>query len=254
MENTMNNIKTTTLPETAAGSKSSAVTGCVAARKEVVGDCILYHGDCLEILNSLSGVDAVITDPPYGVELGKTSGTGGKHGLKIEAYSDYQDTYENYMNTVVPAIQRSVEKFGRAGVFIGPHIHEMPKFDALGGVYCSAATGRHQWGFKNFLPVLLYGTYPDLNKGAKIPTVLASNAIAEKNGHPCPKPREWMVWLVSLVTRPSETVLDPFMGSGTTGIACIKMGRKFIGIEKDAKYFEIALSRIKKESAQGRLF
>jgi hypothetical protein len=164
------------------------------------------------------------------------------------------DIYENYMKIIVPVISFCVDTFKQVGMFIGPHIHEMPKFDALGGVYCSAATGRHKWGFKNFLPVLLYGTYPDLNKGAKVPTVLASNALSEKNGHPCPKPIEWMVWLVSLVTRTGETVLDPFMGSGTTGIACIRTGRKFIGIEKDAKYFEIAKERIKKELRQGRLF
>jgi DNA modification methylase len=131
---------------------------------------------------------------------------------------------------------------GRAAVFIGPHIHELPKFDALGGVYCSAATGRHQWGFKNFLPVLLYGTYPDLHKGAQYPTVIASNETAEKNGHPVPKPVGWMRWLVALTTRRGETVLDPFMGSGTTGVAAVQQGRQFVGIEREPSILRLPAS------------
>jgi len=154
----------------------------------------------------------------------------------------------------VPAIKLALKLSARAAVFIGPHIHELPKFDALGGVYCSAATGRHQWGFKNFLPVLFYGTYPDLHKGAHYPTVIASNETAEKNGHPVPKPVGWMRWLVALTTRRAETVIDPFMGSGTTGIAAIEQGRKFTGIERERKYFDIACERISRAQAQGRMF
>jgi DNA modification methylase len=130
----------------------------------------------------------------------------------------------------------------------------MPKFDALGGVYCSAATGRHQWGFKNFLPVLFYGAYPDLHKGAHFPTVIASNETADKNGHPVPKPLGWMSWLVNLTTRQGETAVDPFMGSGTTGVACVQLGRKFIGIEREPKYFDIACKRIEQAVSQGQLF
>lgn len=72
--------------------------------------------------------------------------------------------------------------------------------------------------------------------------------------HICAKPVGLMAKIVNRFSCVGATVLDPFMGSGTTGIACIKTGRKFIGIEKDATHFENALNRIKKESAQGRLF
>ena len=199
-------------------------------------------------------IDAVITDPPYGVELGSTKGAGGAHGLNLQSYTGYSDTYENYVQQIVPALTVAINIASRSAVFIGPHIHELPKFDALGGVYCSAATGRHQWGFKNFLPVLFYGTYPDLHKGAQYPTVIASNETAEKNGHPVPKPVGWMQWLVSLVTRRAEVVLDPFMGSGTTGVACSQLGREFIGIERERKYFDIACERIARAQAQGQMF
>lgn len=219
-----------------------------------IGDCRLILGDCRDVLPLLPKVDAIISDPPYGVELGSTKGSGGAHGLQLQAYESYVDTYENYVNEIVPALKLAISMSDRAAIFIGQHIHEMPKFDALGGVYCSAATGRHQWGFKNFLPVLLYGTYPDLQNGAKYPTVIASNETAEKNGHPVPKPVGWMKWLVQLSTRHNETVLDPFMGSGTTGVACVNLGRKFIGIERERKYFDIAVERIKQAYAQPRLF
>ena len=223
-------------------------------RVETIGDATLYLGDCMEILPTLGKVDAVITDPPYGVELGATKGAGGAHGLSLEAYASYDDTYDNYVGQVVPAIRAALGIAQRGAVFIGPHIHELPKFDALGGVYCSAATGRHQWGFKNFLPVLLYGTYPDLHKGAHIPTVFASNETAEKNGHPVPKPVGWMNWLVSLASKPGELVFDLFMGSGTTGVAAVQLGRKFIGIEREPKYFDIACRRIEQAANQGQLF
>ena len=223
------------------------------AEKVVIGNAELWHGDCREVLPTLDACDATITDPPYGVDLGSTKGSGGAHGLQLQAYASYADTYENYVTQVVPALTQAMQLTGRAAVFIGPHIHELPKFDALGGVYCSAATGRHQWGFKNFLPVLLYGTYPDLHKGAQYPTVIASNETAEKNGHPVPKPVGWMRWLVALTTRRGETVLDPYMGSGTTGVACVEMGRQFIGIERERKYFDIACERIARAQAQGQL-
>ena len=220
----------------------------------VIGNASLYLGDCLEILPTLPNVDAVITDPPYGINLGSTKGVGCAHGLKLKAYESYNDTYENYIGQVVPALRIAISIAQRSAIFIGPHIHEMPKFDALGGVYCSAASGRHQWGFKNFLPVLFYGTYPDLHLGAQYPTVIASNETAEKNGHPVPKPIGWMRWLISLCTRRGETVIDAFMGSGTTGVAASELGRSFIGIEREPKYFDIACRRIEEAQKQAALF
>jgi hypothetical protein len=128
-------------------------------------------------------------------------------------------------------------------VFTGPHIQEQQKANAIGGIYCPCGTGRHAWGFKTFLPVLFYGTAPDLHKGAK-PNTIKSTAPAEKNGHPCPKPLAWMKWLISLTTKPDDIVIDPFMGSGTTGVAAMQLGRKFIGIEQSSEYFDIAAKRI----------
>ncbi len=81
-----------------------------------------------------------------------------------------------------------------------------------------------------------------------------STEQAEKNGHPCPKPIKSWQKLVNRVSRKGETILDPFMGSGTTGVACAKLGRKFIGIEIEPKYFDIACERIQKAYDQPDLF
>lgn len=211
----------------------------------------VIQGDCLEVLPTLAGrVDAVVTDPPYGVNLGSTKGAGTRTngsygGLKRDAYATYDDTYENFVGIIVPRLNACLDMVHRASVFTGQHIHEQRKPDAIGGVYHPSACGRHCWGFKDFLPVLLYGKCPHLSSGAgSLPTVLRSTANSEKNGHPCPKPIEWMVWLIERTTLAGETVLDPFCGSGTTGVACMQTGRNFIGIELDAGYCEIARRRI----------
>lgn len=221
----------------------------------IIGDATLYLGDCRELMRpNFERPDVVITDPPYGVELGKTKGAGGAHGLSLDGYASYDDTYENYVSQIVPALSWCIRECNRTAIFIGPHIHELPKFDALGGVYCPAATARHQWGFKNFLPVLFYGTYPDLHKGAQYPTVIHSTEVAEKNGHPVPKPIGWMRWLVGLCSRRWETVFDPYMGSGTTGVAAVTLGRKFVGVEMEPRYFEIACERIENAQRQQTIF
>ncbi len=214
----------------------------------------LILGDALDVLPTLESgsVDCVVTDPPYGVGVGvgKDARRNG-HGLGKRAYADSEDTYEEFVAQTVPRINAALAVAKRAAVFSGPHIQEQAKASAIGGVFCSAGAGRHCWGFKTFLPILFYGKAPALNLGAR-GIVLSSNARAEKNGHPCPKPLEWMLWLVELTTQPGETVLDPFMGSGTTGVACARLGRHFIGIERDPNYFAIAERRI--SEARGPLF
>jgi site-specific DNA-methyltransferase (adenine-specific) len=72
--------------------------------------------------------------------------------------------------------------------------------------------------------------------------------------HPCPKPAVYMDWLATFASLPGETILDPFMGSGTTGVAAVKLGRKFIGIEIEPKYFDIACKRISEALKQPDMF
>lgn len=209
----------------------------------------LYHGDCREILPGLVA-DVLVTDPPYGVNLGDPDvggkGRGGKHGLETSAYLTTVDTLEHLHRVVIPVVTQALAMTKRGAIFSGPHFQDFPKADALGGIYCPAGVGRHCWGFKLFHPVLLYGTDPRLHFGAR-PNVVQSNAPTESNGHPCPKPLRWMTWVVDLASLPDETVLDPFAGSGTTLRAAKDLGRRAIGVEIEERYCEIAARRLTQE-------
>lgn len=216
----------------------------------------LYLGDCREILPSLGKVDAVVTDPPYGVNLGDhlASRDLRPHLLRKNGYASYSDTAENFEAIVVPALVAALAQADRGAIFsAGSKLCKLPEPAAVGGVYTAAGTGRNAWGFTCFHAVALYGTCPTLRFGAGA-TVLRSSEIAELNGHPTPKPLGWMRWLVHLTTLPGETILDPFMGSGTTGVAAVKLGRKFIRIEIEPKYFDIACRRISEALKQPDLF
>lgn len=216
-------------------------------REELSDDVTLYLGDCLEVLPTLGKVDAVVTDPPYGIGLGNHSDSKETRpgvGLKKQAYESYDDTPENFEKIVAPAIELALGIADRGAVFTaGSSIWMLPVASAIGGVYMPSGQGRTKWGFQNLAHCLFYGIAPDLHKGARN-IVFRSCESSEKNGHPCPKPLGWMEWAVGFATRSGETALDPFMGSGTTGVAAVKLGRKFIGIEIDPKYYAIARERI----------
>lgn len=228
-----------------------------AYKKVVIGDTTLYCGDCREILRTLEHVDALITDPPYGINLGSHLAVkdGRRDHVLVKAgYDSYDDTEENLVATVIPAIRVALTKASRGLVFCaGSNIWHFPRADLVGGVYLPAAQGRNKWGFMSFWPCLLYGRAADLHLGAKA-TAYRSTAAAEKSEHPCPKPLNWMKWAVDLASRYREVVLDPFMGSGTTGVACSQLGRRFVGIEIEAKYFDMACRRIEEAQRQGQLF
>jgi len=224
-------------------------------RVETIGDATLYLADCLTVLPAIAA-DVLITDPPYGVNLGNHEGAKDnrlKH-LTKQAYASYEDTPENYSAIVVPAIAKALELTGRGMVFgVPPAIWLLPAPDAIGGVYLPHSVGRNRWGFSSLAHCLLYGQAPGLEKGCRA-TAIRSTAVADKNGHPTPKPLQWMKWAVDLGSRRKGVVLDPFMGSGTTGVACADLGRKFIGIEMEPSYFEIACERIDNAYRQERLF
>jgi hypothetical protein len=209
----------------------------------------LYHGDCRDVLPSLSA-DALITDPPYGMNLGNHGGVNDQRTreLRRQGYASYDDTPEAYLATVVPAIVLALSATKRGAVFApAPSAWALPAPDALGGVFIPAANGRSPWGFQNLAPVLFYGGAPDLNLGASATMFRATGRAEMDWGHPCPKPLEWMTWLVSLASKVGETVLDPFMGSGTTLFAAKSLGRKAIGVDIEERYCEAAARRCGQE-------
>ncbi len=231
-------------------------------RSETIGDCTLYLGDCREILPLLPRVDAVVTDPPYGIGLTKkTSDFRGSKwfdaGKSLEASTAYRDDVEHVTELVREAIPAALRQASRGVVFSGPAmLMRYPEPASIGSVFTPNGAGRTAWGFQCTHPVLFYGKDPFLQdgKGGRPNSFRDEQPNREVIDHPCPKPLSWMRWAVARGTRLGEVILDPFMGSGTTGVACVKLGRKFIGIEIDSGYFEIACKRIRDAYAQPDLF
>lgn len=198
---------------------------------EQIGDCTLYLGDCRDVLPTLATVDAVVTDPPYG--LGKRL-QGGGWGKKFSGSQSDWDAAAPPMDWLGDT----------PGIVWGGNYMALPpsrcwltwyKRDAVS----TMADCEHAW------------TSLDANSRLFDWTIAATNA--ERVDHPTQKPVQLMQWCLGFLPD-AQTILDPFMGSGTTGVACVNLGRKFIGIEREPKYFDIACRRIEDAYKQPRLF
>ena len=223
-------------------------------RVEQIGRATLYCGDSRALIASLEGVDAVITDPPYGVGYEGSSTKDG--GRDAGGYASFEDTPENIKALIVPIIATCIELFPRLCMTPGPaSMFFYPNPRAVGAVYYPAGANSGPWGFVCSQPIFYYGKDPYLANGlGRRANSFEAHAGAEKNGHPCPKPIDQMKWLVNRASLPGETVLDPFMGSGTTGVAAVTMDRNFIGCEIEPAYFDIACKRIEDAQRQKDLF
>ena len=246
-------------------------------RKEVIGDAVLYLGDCLEILPTMGdwfgNVDSVITDPPFEAEAHtlqrriNRSPTRGKDvdiitPEPLEFAPITQEQREHFSSAIVPlcegwclvfcqaeaialwraSLTDAGAKYKRACVWIKRD--GMPQYsgdrpgmgyESIVAAWCPA--GKSEWNGGG-----RHGVF-DFPKGETI-----------RWGHPTQKPEPLMRELVKLFTDTNDTILDPFMGSGTTGVACMNLGRKFIGIEIEPKYFDIACERIENAQRQTKLF
>jgi len=213
-----------------------------AKRVEVIGDCVMILGDCLTVMPQIGKVDAVVTDPPYGI------------GWKPRV--NHQD------QKWVDEINFDIRDFLIARYHL-----------IWGGQYFAdklpVAEGWLTWckrpvdGFDFSNDKRSYSTtelaWRDFGKPAFFSQVWdggmrAGSAENRTFCHPSQKPIELMEWCVKNVPIDAKTILDPFMGSGTTGVACVKTGRKFIGIEIDPDYFEIACKRVREAYAQPDFF
>lgn len=222
----------------------------------IIGDATLYLGDCMDVLPTLLKVDAVITDPPYGI--GESSAKvasrqrggnlGTLLGYKGKAMADQKDYGHFDWDQAPPSTEliAAMRDAGKWQAFFGGNYFQLPPtscwlvWDKLNGdndfADCELAwtnwpkaVRRIQWRWNGMI-----------RQGN------------EERFHPTQKPLEVMKWVIDLCPQ-AETVLDPFMGSGTTGVAAIQMGRKFIGIEREPRYFDIACERIENACRQPRL-
>ncbi len=216
-------------------------------RKEQIGDCTLYLGDCREVLPTLQAVDAVVTDPPYGIAL-DTDGTRFSGGASASVArrgsgKDYGVPIKGDAEAFDPSF---LTEIGGEQIIWGWHCFP----DRLPKGACLIWIKRLDAAFGSFLSDAETAWF-SRGHGVYCFRDLSTYAEAATRQHPTQKPVPLMQWCIE---KTKGVVLDPFMGSGTTGVACAKLGRKFIGIEIEPHYFDIACKRIEKAYAQPDFF
>jgi site-specific DNA-methyltransferase (adenine-specific) len=221
--------------------------------KVTIGPHVLYCGDCREVLPTLGKVDAVVTDPPFGIGSTSQSGLRKKRTAKTK-YEGFDDTPEYIEGVVVPTVKAAISQCRNAAVTPGfKNLWMYPKPAHVGGFQYAGSTVMSCWGPCLWQPILYYGKDPYQGR-LRPDSFLGCNDVDRTTDHPCPKPLASWTRLIDRASLDSDTVLDMFMGSGTGGVSCAKLNRKFIGIELDPGYFEIAVKRITEAVNQNALF
>jgi DNA modification methylase len=205
------------------------------------GSVKLFLGDCLEVLPTLEAgsVDAVVTDPPYGI--GKKWDSVGRFGSCGGKLWNGSDGWDGEINQA--GVDSSLHISGGKGIVWGGNYYDLkPSRGYL-------VWDKMQTGFSLADSELAWCSEPITPKTFRY---ARAQLASEGKTHPTQKPLPLMIWCLGFA--PAGTILDPFMGSGTTGVACVRTGRKFIGIEKEPKYFDIAVKRIEAELNRAPLF
>lgn len=220
----------------------------------------LYHGDCLHILPSLGGIDAVISDPPYGMnwDTDSTRFSGGQSAKigRCSARGEGRSDYGPVLNDDSPFDPSPWINFDRVVLFGSNHFSQklpvgttlvwLKRHPELYGTFLSDA--EIAWMKGGHGVYCYYKQFPPPSRMAEC----GGNTGNSEGIHPNQKPVGVMAWCMEMAKIPSgETVLDPYVGSGTTAIACIRTKRRFVGVEIDEAYCETAAKRIERELAQG---
>lgn len=220
-------------------------------RVETIGNATLYLADCAQIMPTLTDrFDLLLTDPPYGIgESSQRNATRGTVSARVKRYTvtDYGD-YDWDTSPPSPELTASAIDRARLAIMWGGNYFGLP-----------AASKWLVWDKENtgdFADCELAWT--NLPGAVRIfrhmwNGMLRASERGYQRVHPTQKPIALMDWCIAQAGDVTS-VFDPFMGSGTTGIACANMGKKFVGIERDERYFDIACKRIEAAYAQGRLF
>ena len=236
-------------------------------RVERIGDATLYLGDCLEILPALGKIDHVFADPPYeaitqkrwGVLAGVEYRDFTEGGLDFEAIDDSRDVSASNIAAACngwavvfcqaegvrawrDSFAKTSAKYKRAMVWVKPDA--MPQFNGQGPSV----------GFENMVAVWCGKGHSTWNGGGRPGVFTHCKNSGGKHKHPTQKPVPLMAEIVSLFSNKGQTILDPYMGSGTTLVACARLGRKAVGIELDPAHFETACHRIEEAYRQGDMF
>jgi site-specific DNA-methyltransferase (adenine-specific)/modification methylase len=218
-------------------------------RKEVIGRATLYCGDCRDILPTLPKVDAVVTDPPYGIAHERkiqiaSPGAGGKHNRRNQrAIVGDAEPFDpapflDFPEVILWGANHFAARLPHGRWMAWDKLAGMPEFDTFSDVEFAWRKGR---GKDRIFTHLWKGICQASEKGGK------------ERVHPTQKPVALMKWCIGHLDNP-QTILDPFMGSGTTGVASVQMGRSFIGCEIEPDFFDIACKRIEDAQRQGDFF
>lgn len=225
-----------------------------------IGSATLYRGDCLEVLPTLGPADAVVTDPPYGIDIaasstiGATGKNSGAHKLGARSITQYSvsDWDRRGMS---PNQWEAISKTANQWIVWGGN-HLCDVLGPSAGVLIWDKKCQDGWNDTFSEMEIAWTNIITRAKGFRhlwAGAIRASEHSANVRQHPTQKPIELMKWCLGFLPD-AQTILDPFMGSGTTGVACTKLGRRFIGVEIDPRYFDIACRRIEQAQRQSDLF
>ena len=210
---------------------------------EIIGNCSLYLGDCREVLPHLPKVDLVLTDPPYGIGASKgTWGSSNKGTVKDYGKDDWDNAPidDELLGLTIAA--------GTNAIIFGGNYFNVPPSP------CWLVWDKENTG--DFADAELAWT--NLQKAVRLKRYMWNGMLRANNeqrgDHPTQKPIGVMQWALDLAPKTTLTVADPFAGSGTTGVACVRMGKTFYGIEREPKYFDIMCERIMREVDRPQLF
>lgn len=202
----------------------------------------IYHGDCREVLPALSAetVDFVLTDPPYNApDIGPNHRAGVGGGLPVEEYAAF---CREWFSLASAFTERLVFSCGIKHLWEYPVPRWVIAWHKPSSVSFSSLGGYNTWE-----PILVYGKAPSRLIHDHM-TFVPMNFITEEWAqHPCPKQPKLWIKLCGFAGKPGETVLDPFLGSGTTAWAAKQLGMAAIGIEIEERYCEIAAKRLAQE-------
>lgn len=210
-----------------------------------IGEATLYHGDNREIVPALQAFDALVTDPPYGI--GEAKGKN-KSRDKLAVSKDHgTDTWDD--EPAPEWLMLLLREKTRWQVIFGGNYYPLPPSS------CWLVWDKEN-GESDFADCEMAWT--NFKKATRLKRWMWNGMLRagkeDRGDHPTQKPIKVMEWALTLVPEPSQTILDPFMGSGTTGVACANLGRQFTGIERERKYFDAACKRIEEAYSQQRLF
>ncbi len=219
--------------------------------KVIIGNATLYHGDCREVLPGLPKHDLLLTDPPYGIGADAAAKAAADSRIKANGNSKAGRGWKDYGKTdwdserPAPWLFGLIQEKGDECVIWG------------GNYFTDLLPPSMRWlvwdkGQRDFSLADCEFAWSSEHKAARVLTLSRGEALQDGKEHPTQKPVRLMSWCLEMHPQ-AMTVLDPFMGSGTTGVACIQLGRKFTGIERERKYFDIACERIARAQAQGQL-